>query len=76
MKPNAGSGYCWGFCFPPFSFRFWGPWYGRVWGMGFPRHEDYLKMLEQYKADLEAMQRDIAEELKEVGQEIEKIKRG
>jgi hypothetical protein len=32
-------------------------------------------MLEQYKEELQAMQSDIAEELKEVEEEIEKLKR-
>lgn len=74
MKRGYRYGFGWDFCFPPFGFRFWGPFRGRPWGMGFPRREDYLHMLEQYKEYLETMQQDIAEELKEVEQEIEKFK--
>jgi hypothetical protein len=56
-----------GFGFPPFDLRFWGPWGFRGWG-GFPRRDEYLQMLEEYKAELE-------EELREVEQEIESLKR-
>ena len=45
-----------GFGFPPFMFYF-----GR---RPFPRREDYLRMLEEYKKELEA-------ELREVEKEIE-----
>jgi hypothetical protein len=61
--------------FPPFGSRFWGPWTGRPWGFGFPRREDYLRMLEEYKEELEEMQREIAEELKQVEGEIEELRR-
>jgi hypothetical protein len=76
MNRGFRYGFGWNFCFPPFGFRFWGPYGDRPWGRGFPRREDYLRMLEQYKEDLEEMQRDLAEELKEVQQEIEKVKQG
>jgi hypothetical protein len=56
-----------GFGFPPFDLRFWGPWGFRGWG-GFPRRGEYLQMLEEYKAELE-------EELREVEREIESLKR-
>ena len=56
-----------GFGFPPFDLRFWGPWGFRGWG-GFPRRGEYLQMLEEYKAGLE-------EELREVEREIEALKR-
>lgn len=74
MKRGYSSGFRWGFCFPPFDIRFFGPWGRPPWGMGFPRREDYLHTLEQYKEDLEEMQREISEELREVEQEIEKLK--
>ena len=57
-----------GFAFPPFDLRFWGPWGFRGWG-GFPRRGEYLQMLEEYKAELE-------EELRDVEREIEALKRG
>ena len=56
-----------GFGFPPFDLRFWGPWGFRGWG-GFPRRGEYLQMLEEYKAELE-------EELRDVEREIEALKR-
>jgi hypothetical protein len=75
MKRGYTYGFGGEFCFPPFGFRFWGPWSPQSWGAGFPRRADYLRMLEQYKEYLDAMQSDIAEELKEVAEEIEKLKR-
>lgn len=60
--------------FPPRGFHFWRPWGSRAWGFGFPRREDYLRMLEEYKKELEEMQRQIADELKEVEEEIEGLK--
>jgi len=44
-----------GFGFPPFGFRIYGPWHCRPWG--FPRREEYLEMLEEYKRDLEEYKR-------------------
>jgi hypothetical protein len=55
MKRGFRSGFGWGFWFPPFEVRFHGPWGRRSWGMGFPRREDYLHMLQQYKEELEEM---------------------
>lgn len=75
MKRRYKHGFEWGFGFPPFGFRFWGPWVGRSWGFGFPRRAEYLRMLEEYKEDLEEMQQEIAEELAEVQREIEALKR-
>jgi hypothetical protein len=75
MKRGYAYGFGGGFCFPPFGFHFWGPWSPRSRGAGFPKRADYLRMLEQYKEYLEAMQSDIAKELKEVDKEIEKLKR-
>jgi len=75
MKRGIRSGFGWGFCFPPFDIRFYGPWGRRPWARGFPRREDYLQMLEQYKEELEETQREIAEELEEIEREIEKLKR-
>jgi len=49
-----------GFRLSPFGFHFHGP-------MPFPRREEYLRMLERYKEELEA-------ELKEVEKEIEELK--
>ena len=46
---------------PPFGFWVGGPGH-------FPRRDDYIRMLEEYKEDLEA-------ELKEVNQEIEEVKK-
>jgi hypothetical protein len=74
MRRHYKYGSGWDFGFPPFGFRFWGPWGGRTWGFGFPRRGDYLQMLEQYKEELEEMQREIAEELEEVEREIEELK--
>jgi hypothetical protein len=48
MKRYYHYGFGWDFCFPPFGFRFWGPWGGRTWARVFPRREDYLRMLKQY----------------------------
>ena len=42
-------------------------------GLGFPRREDYLRMLEEYKEELEQMQREIGEELWRVTKEIEAL---
>ena len=52
-----------GFRFGFGPFGFFGRW--RPW----PRREEYLRMLERYKEDLQ-------EELKEVEQEIEEVKKG
>ncbi len=49
-----------GFRLFPFGFHFYGP-------MPFPRREEYLRMLERYKEELEA-------ELREVEKEIEELK--
>jgi len=49
-----------------FGMRPFGFWFGGV--RPFPRREDYLRMLERYKEDLEA-------ELKEVEQEIEALRK-
>lgn len=75
MRRHYKHGFAWGFGFPPFSFRFWGPWGSRGWGYGFPRREEYLHMLEEYREELQEMQREIAEELEEVEREIEELKR-
>lgn len=75
MRGHFKHSFWCGFGFPPFGFRFWRPWGGRAWGFGFPRREDYLRLLEEYKEELKEMQREIAEELKEVEREIEKLKR-
>lgn len=57
---SHGHGFYGGFRFVPFGF-FWGP-------RPFPRREEYLRMLEHYKEELEA-------ELKEVAEEIEELKK-
>jgi hypothetical protein len=44
-------------------------------GVSFSRRAEYLRLLEQYKENLEAMQNDIIEELKEVADVVEKLKR-
>jgi len=75
MRRHYRHGFTWTFGCPPFGFRFWGPWGGRGWGYGFPRREEYLRMLEEYREELEEMQREIAEELEEVKREIEELKR-
>ncbi len=75
MRRSFRQGFGWGFYIPPFGFRFWIPWFGRGGGMGFPRREDYLQMLEEYKEELEVMQREIAEELEAVQREIDELKR-
>lgn len=69
MRRLHRHGFWWGF--RPFGFRFWGPWGGMAGGLGFPRREDYLRMLEEYKEELEEMRREIGEELERVTQEIE-----
>jgi hypothetical protein len=52
MRPkHARFGF--GFAFPPFDMRLWGPWGFRGWG-GFPRRGEYLQILE------EGMQRTVA----------------
>ena len=48
--------------FPPFGF-----WFGGF--RHFPRRDEYIRMLEEYKAELEA-------ELKEVDRELEEMKKG
>lgn len=75
MRRHYKHGFACGFGFPPFGFRFWGPWGGRGWGYAFPRREEYLHMLEEYREELQEMQREIAEELEEVEREIEELKR-
>jgi hypothetical protein len=50
-----------GFRFSPFGF-----WFGGF--RRFPRREEYIRMLEEYKAELEA-------ELKEVNRELDEIKK-
>jgi len=47
------------------SFGFW-------FGMGrpFPRREDYLRMLERYKEDLEAELREVNREIEDLGREL------
>lgn len=75
MKRYFRHGLGRGFGFSPFGFRFWGPWFDRPWRFGFPRREEYLRMLEEYKEMLEETQQEIAEELREVEQEIEELKR-
>lgn len=67
------SSFGFGFGFPPFGFRFWGPWRAGPWP--FPRREEYLHMLEEYKEYLEECKRDIEEELEEVEKEIEELRR-
>ena len=57
----------------PFGMRFGQPWGFRGGPFGFPRRENYLRMLREYKEELEEMQRDIAEELSEVEKEIEEL---
>ena len=74
MKRDYRHGFGWGVGFPPFDFRFWGPWGGRARRFGFPRREEYLRMLEEYKEELQEMQRELAEELEEVEREIEELK--
>jgi len=61
--------------FPPFGFRFWGPWGSRAWGFGFPRRKEYLRILEEYREELQEIQRDISEELEVVKRESEEPKR-
>jgi hypothetical protein len=63
-----------GFAFPPFDMRFWGPWGFRGWG-GFPRRSEYLQMLEEYKEALEEYKAELEEELRDVEREIEALKR-
>jgi len=46
-KDYRFSGFGFGFGFPPFGFRFYGPWRAGPWP--FPRREEYLHMLEEYK---------------------------
>ncbi len=75
MKRRYKHGFWCGMGFPPFGFRAWGPWSGRPWGFGFPRREEYLRMLQEYKEELEEMQQEIAEELKQVEREIEELQR-
>ena len=72
MRGYFEHGFCCGF--GPFGFHVRAPWRGGFWGFGFPPHEDYVHMLEDYKAEIEGMQRQIAEELKRVQQEIEKLR--
>ena len=74
MRRHHRHGSWCGFGLPPFGFRMWGPWGRRPWGFGFPRREDYLRMLEEYQETLEEMQREIAKELEEVEREIEKLR--
>jgi hypothetical protein len=74
MRRRYKYGFWSGFDFPPHGFRFWRPWGGRAWGLGFPRREDYLRLLEEYKEELEEMQRQIADELKDLEREIEELK--
>lgn len=50
-------------------FRGFAPW-------GFPRREEYLRMLEEYKRDLEEYKRELEEELREVEREIEQLRQG
>ena len=64
----------WGHGFPPHMFHCGRGW-GRPWGFGFPRREEYVEMLEAYKQELEEMQREIAEELAGVARELEELKR-
>ena len=59
-----------GFAFPPFDLRFWGPWGFRGWG-GFPRRGEYLQMLEEYKAELEEEPRDVEREIEALKREQE-----
>ena len=75
MKRRFKYGFCRDFAFPPFGFRFWGPWGSQLWRFGFPRREEYLRMLEEYKGELEDMQRQIAAELEEVEREIGELGR-
>lgn len=75
MKRHCTHGFGCGFGFPPFGFRFWGPWFGRAWGRPFPRRGEYLRMLEEYKEELEDLQREIAGELEQVNREIEELGR-
>jgi hypothetical protein len=75
MRRHYKYGFWCGLDFPPHGFRFWRPWGSRAWGFGFPRREDYLRLLEEYKEELEEMQRQIADELEEVEREIEELKR-
>jgi len=63
-----------GFAFPPFDMRFWGPWGFRGWG-GFPRRGEYLQMLEEYREALEEYKAELEEELRDVEREIEALKR-
>ena len=74
MRKHGAYRFSWGFGFPPFGFRIWGPWGARAWGFGFPRREEYLQALEDYREELQEMQREIAEELEAVEREIEELK--